>query len=955
MACPVVVGRQAELVELTIAVDAASTGGGRIVALVGEAGVGKSRLARVACDLAADRGMGAFMGRCVPSGSGVPYRPLMDAFARHFRDRPRPHDPDLRGFEGHLGRLVPHWSAEQVGGADESPVLLGEAVLRLARLGGPSLLLLEDLHWADAETLAVVEYLADAVDGVSLLCVLTTRPEGHAADDLARLRRRRSALVIDLDPLSDEGVHEMVGACLGAGEPPPGLAAWIGTRSDGLPFVVEELLAGLVAIGSLTPYEGGWAVTGGLTASVPSDLASSIGGRLQRLTEQARWVLAAAAMLGRSFEWEVLPGVAEVDGRAVLEAMRAAVDAQLIVADGEGFRFRHALTRDTILGGLLPPERRALAGRARPAVELANPGLPGPACELAADLAEAAGERGRAADLLVESARRALDAGAFHTAEATARRAGRIAPAGDQVAVDAEALLVRILADAGKPVEALSIGTDVLGRLSGHEAIDLRVVLARAALSAGDPGTAEEHLAGARTLDEDDPSAGRRAQIDAVAAHSALDQARLGDATALAERALERGLASDQPAVACEALEVLGRLADGPAHGLERFQQAADLAAANGLAGWQLRARHEMALVRWGEGDTSALGETRDFAVSVGALVTQAVMELSLADVALADFDQSGCLDAATACVAASRRFGLATEPVAHLWLAGAHALAGDRVAMEAAAADALAPDPDDPRILGDLEGRVHATLAFVVDDLPAVRRHLDAMMDHVRRAPTTTSIFPGRSWWAVLHAMDDPDYGEAALGDCRRWADSYPMWPIQVQVLLVEAVTLGRQGEGAAATALVDQARAGLRQPLPGIGMARAQQLLVAMAASRDGWGDPAGWLRECEAFFADGGFERIARRCRRLLGEAGAPVPRRTRSGAAVPPSLRALGVTSREIEVLGLVVEGLTTKEIAERLVISARTVERHVENLFARTGVRDRAALAAVARDHGLENG
>jgi DNA-binding CsgD family transcriptional regulator len=157
------------------------------------------------------------------------------------------------------------------------------------------------------------------------------------------------------------------------------------------------------------------------------------------------------------------------------------------------------------------------------------------------------------------------------------------------------------------------------------------------------------------------------------------------------------------------------------------------------------------------------------------------------------------------------------------------------------------------------------------------------------------------------------------------------------------------------AAAALVEEARDALKRPLPGVGMARTQEMLVSMAAIRDGWGDPVGWLRECEAFFVDRGFERIARRCRLLLGEAGAPIPRRSRSGAAVPPSLRALGVTSREVEVLGLVADGMTTKEISERLVISARTVERHVENLFARMGVRDRAALASLARAHGLENG
>ncbi len=141
------------------------------------------------------------------------------------------------------------------------------------------------------------------------------------------------------------------------------------------------------------------------------------------------------------------------------------------------------------------------------------------------------------------------------------------------------------------------------------------------------------------------------------------------------------------------------------------------------------------------------------------------------------------------------------------------------------------------------------------------------------------------------------------------------------------------------------------MRSPI-GAGMRHSQQVLVAMAAIRDGWGDPAAWLRETEAFFAAGGYERAARRCRTLIGEAGAPVPRRRSDATVVPPSLRALGVTSREVDVLALVVEGRTTREIADRLYLSPKTVDRHLSNLFDRTGVRDRVALADLARSHGL---
>jgi DNA-binding NarL/FixJ family response regulator len=88
--------------------------------------------------------------------------------------------------------------------------------------------------------------------------------------------------------------------------------------------------------------------------------------------------------------------------------------------------------------------------------------------------------------------------------------------------------------------------------------------------------------------------------------------------------------------------------------------------------------------------------------------------------------------------------------------------------------------------------------------------------------------------------------------------------------------------------------------------------------------------------------------------MGEAGAPVPRRGRGASAVPSALRALGVTSREVDVLKLVASGLSTPEIGARLYLSPRTVERHVGSLFARTGLHDRAALGELGRAHGLQD-
>lgn len=732
-------------------------------------------------------------------------------------------------------------------------------------------------------------------------------------------------------------------------------------HADGNPFVVEELLAGVVASGELVRGDDGWSTVGVLTPRVPASVRESIRHRLSRLGVDHRRVIAAAAMLGRSFEWELLPGVAKVDATDVAEGLRAAVGAQLIEAHGEGFLFRHSLTREAVLDDLLPPERRHLAERAWPALENAHPDLVGAYCELAAELAEAAGAPVAAASRLVTSARRAWTSGALITAESAARRAHRVAPGGDPIAVDAAEVLVRILVAAGKTGEALERGRRLVGRLDaspdppGRRA-DLLVVLAQAAIAAGDPGGAARHVAEARAAARAVTDEALSGRIDGVAAHVSLEQGRLADADELARTAVAAAEASGQPDVQCEALEVLGRVARVREPELSDgwFERSAEVAERNALAGWHLRAHHELALSSAWSGNLEPLRATRRLAARYGARITVAVMDLTLADIAFSAFDRDGCFAAARACVEAGHRYGLATEPVAHLWLAGAHALAGDDTAMQAEVERALAHDRGDPRILGDLYGRVLPARSFVADDLGALRTQLDTMIGYVRAAPAGTSIFPGLVLWATVHAIEDDDLGAPARAELAEAAERFSV--LRDDRDAVEAVALGRRGRAEQAGDLMARARAALRSVGPmGLGLTHSQQMLVACAAARDGWGDPVGWLRESEAFFAAGSYHRTARRCRLMLAEAGAPVPRRGRGTSTVPPSLRALGVTSRELDVLRLVADGLSNPEIGQRLFISTKTVERHVSNLLDRTGLRDRRALGELARAHGVLDG
>jgi DNA-binding CsgD family transcriptional regulator len=943
----VVVGRSVELAALAGLVADAADGRGGVAVLVGEAGVGKSRLAREAAALAAGRGVLVLSGRAVPAGSPLPFRPLSEAMLVASRGKRPPDSPELTGFGGQLARLVPDWGTDHAtGGADNSPVLVGEAVVRLLRvLGGTAgcLLVLEDLHWADPETLAVVDYLADTLAAERVLCLVTTRSAepSYAADVLDRLGSRRVGTVLPLAPLSDGDCADMVRACLSGTEVDRAVPGFVAEHSDGLPFLIEELLAGLVTSGALTREDGRWRAEQAPTPSVPASFAASLSTRLQTLDPDARHVLAAAAVLGRRFDWDLLPGVAAADGATVVGSLRRAVDAQLVAVDGQRFRFRHALTREAVLAELLPPERAELSGRALVAVHRAHPGLAGPWCELAAELAEGAGDRETAAALTTESAHRALARGALASAELTAERARSLTSPGSVVAAEAEEVLVTVLAHAGKPGPARALGHGLLHRLDELGApparrVELLLVLVRAALAAGDTDSATVDVANARATGDLDP--GVRAALDAVGAHVALADDRLDEARRLASAAVS---GADRPEVECEALEVLGRLATA-SDSVTLFRRSADLAERHGLTTWRLRALQELALTE-ATPDGDHVRELRRVAADAGAHLTIAQMDLVLADMALSAFDRDTCREAAERCADASRRYGLASLPVALLWLAGGHALDGCGTEMEAVLAEAAAAAPGDARIEADAWGRVRATYHALREDRAALRHALERSMEFTRVAPEMESVYPGQYRWALLHALSDDDLGLSARADIAAsrlvrtgFGDGW--------LALVDAVVLGRQGRAADAGAAVERARTAIgERDWSWYGLR-----LVAEAAVRDGWGEPVLWLREAEAFFSDRGHGRVARECRTLLVAAGAPAVRRGRGRSTVPPALRRLGITSRELDVLVLVADALPTREIAAHLFLSPRTVEHHVASLLARTGSRSRSELAAFAR-------
>ena len=233
MLCPVLISRDAELHALQAALERAREGAGGVLILAGDAGVGKSRLATELATQAGEQGIDVLRGRATESVVPVPFRPITEALMKVARTGVIPDAPEMASYRPALGSLVPEWSRPEDGEAEISPLILGEALIRLltsplAPPGPPDakgiVLILEDVHWADPETLAILEYLADNLGGTRVLCVATLRDSEPSAglDCVRALNARRAVALVEVRRLMDWAVREMAAACLGTQDVPAG-------------------------------------------------------------------------------------------------------------------------------------------------------------------------------------------------------------------------------------------------------------------------------------------------------------------------------------------------------------------------------------------------------------------------------------------------------------------------------------------------------------------------------------------------------------------------------------------------------------------------------------------------------------------------------------------------------------------------------------------------------------
>ncbi len=924
--CPVVVGRDGELAALAEVFGQAASGPGACVVVTGEAGVGKTRLVTEAAGQARERGQAVLAGRSTPTDRVSPLRPLGEALLEGLRDRRPPDDPVLAPYLPALGTLVPHWAADPAFPAvPPAPVVLAEAMLRVLRWLSPgrgAILVLEDMHWADRETLTVLEYLADHVTAFPVAVVLTARSDEPGTPGLGSALTR-DPLYLHLAPLADSQVAAMAAACLGVDAAPEAILAGLRRNAAGLPLLVEDLVG-------VAGHPG------------PLRYAEIISSRLAGLDAAARGVVEAAAVLGTEADPGLLGQVSGLAPPAVADAMSAARVGGLLTPVNGRLAFRHALVRELVLAQLDHRRRTELCRRAAETLEAAGPGA---ISERLGELWIQGGEPRRAVAALRRAGRAARAAGATAAAEALVGRALAVAP--PDLAGAARLELLELLAVAGRIDELSTVGAQALDDLAHDPDLTAAVhlLLARAAVGAGVPADAGQHLDAVSGLSVLSPR--RIAQLRIVRAAALIaggSAERLALSGRLAEQAVTAAEEAGDPELSCEALELLAmslRPHDltTAAHVLRRELAVAERA---GLVLWRLRALNELGnveVMRDARGDR--LWRAHELAVRVGALDTAASSLINLAGLYIG----TGAITEAIAAAGQARQLAAAlgaTQAVAAATAleASAHGFAGRRADMEHGLRRAVELAPGDADIAEWATGGARGLVGLLFEE----------------RAEALAAFARARALGAPIRALD-PWYpallvravqGDAAVSEVEAElarATAGARFPA-TWLGYAHAVTLAAAGDAAAAEAAFGKAeRAASRYPL-----FRAIALrLAAEAALEHPFGDPVTWLREAEAAFVSRRLPRIASACRGLLARAGAPATRRRgRDDAALAPDLLRLGVTAREAEVLELIGEHLSNKDIAARLYLSPRTVEKHVASLMLKTGSADRAALGRLAR-------
>jgi DNA-binding CsgD family transcriptional regulator/tetratricopeptide (TPR) repeat protein len=996
---PPLVGRTVELARLTDLLGEAAAGRPVVVLVSGDAGVGKTRLATELAGVAGRRGFTVLTGHCAELADTVPYLPLADALRSAAAG---PAVRDAVAARPVLSRLLPDG---QPGGPDGPGLpgmaqqqLFGAVLGMLAELAAaaPVLLLLEDLHWADRSTRDLVTFLSRVLHREAVAVVVTYRTDDlHRRHPLrpvvAELQRLPSVTAIDLRPLSATAMAEHLTALSGGTLTWPVLDRVI-SRAEGNAYYAEELLTAAPAgLPDGRPAAGADVDS---STGLPAGLSDLLLARMERLSAPAQRVLRVAAVAGRHVDDELVMRASGLDAAEYEEATREAVAARLLVLDGDrGLAFRHALLREAIYADLLPGERTRLHG-------------------LLAELLADESRLGRVAGSAGELAYHALASHDIPAAFAASVQAGAEA---ERLAAPAEAhrhydLALSLWERVTDPEKLGGMERGDLGLRSALAAADAGDI-SRAAhqlrrlLAFIDPAASPKLTSRANQrlavflldLDMDaaalaaaraavaalpaDPPSGHRAQALATLAITLLGNGEYGPAQSSAEEARAAGRAAGAPWAVADALVTLGMLAERggrPNTAAASYERALAEARKSDMLGVELRATFQVARLQLESGDLGAASATAH----------QGILLAGEAGLGMAPY-------------------GYDLQYLHYL----AHYNEGDwDHAQEIADGFAL-------RVTSEAEARLSAMALFIAvaqgsDAVDQRRAWLEPFMardlftDYIARG-----LLAERAWWQgdLETALAE---SEATVRATLIWGG--PDAPQLIRVAAVWLSALADQAAAARAGGDVALAASAAQEASRVIELARAGGGLGGGARSRRVLGvDGRGWLARAEAEFRRASGENepaawqavldtfgpafryeaarsrwrlaealveagdrdaaqeqwalavaaadqlgaaplrrvladLGRRARLSVGSAGGPGSGRPGAGRGPLAAL-----TSREVEVLRLLVAGHSNREIAAALFIAPKTASVHVSNILGKLGASSRTEAAAIAHSNGLQ--
>ena len=918
------VGRTPELTRLRALVDSTAAGAGAAALIEGEPGIGKSALARATADAATRSGCRVVWAAADELGQALPLRPLLDALDHLPAPRLTAVRALLRGeFTGDLDPIA--------AASEHLLTLVAELCADL-----PLVLVVDDLQWADQATIRVWERLARTATRSALLTIGTARPTPVRAE-LSPLRRAATA-VLRLEGLRDTEVTHLL-AGLAGGQPGATLRR-IATDAAGNPLYLTELMAALTRAGRLRTGDGEVELDSG---PVPATLLAAIADRLDFLPRDDRVVLQAAALLGLEF---LVDDLAIIQNRRVPDLVRALDQARIagVLEETDGkLSFRHPLIRAALYDEIPTPVRtawhrdaaRALAEAGAPVHRVARQLLQ------AVSAADGGPLDGVLLDWLSDAAGTLVAQAPGDTVELL-REACRHTPATTTRGVRLAANLAEAQYRSGDAVEAERTAQ-------------------RALAAASDPGVLVDlHW----TISQSQAFVGRNdASLDSLSRAlrlpgvSQMQRARLLVLTARAHR--NRGEVSLAGDLAVEALATAEEAGD-------RWAVA-----------WSL---HVLIIVSVMQGNVVGALPLFDQALDVVA-DDPAMIDLSLLleinkAVALGDVDRyDEAFGTATRVRQLADRAGSvprlaqACSALANLFLEAGQ---WDDARREA---EALRDDMKDPSVVCCDNG-VAAVIAFHRGDVDTARHHLSRATpsaEHIgarviaplllaRSLDHEVADEPAEALGVLVSCLADQpeelDEAEDLLPEAARLATATGAVDVVADVATRAAGLAGRgqvphrQGSAAYCRGLLDRNRALLllaadKFAVAGRPLSEAKALeAAALRAAEDGdrAAARAAFTRADELYEQLGAGWDVAR-LRAAMRTKG------IRRGARGRHRQAAAGwesLTESEAKVARLVADGLANREIAERLVLSVRTVESHVSHVLAKLGMRSRVDIVRGSR-------